>query len=254
MSYIDDRNAFLDKLVIEFEKEFNQFGRKFKRMLAEFISQGFHTHDDAIRFFAGTGFTDTVLNVVGKYEEALKVTQDLSKELGLRFVLPETGYAILELMQQNKVAEILGSSENIIRTVTDAAFRYGQGGESLNNIIADLTLAVDDFTRRVTTEAFTGASMFERSSKLQLYQANDIDLYFYSGPVDSKNREVCANTLGDSRQYKGWTLDEIATSETPFIACGGYNCRHEWLAFVPGARDLVDEMRADAGLGRKTNI
>ena len=59
MSYIDDRNAVLDKLVIDFERDFNSFGRKFKRMLTEFISAGFTTHDDAVRWFAGTGQTDS---------------------------------------------------------------------------------------------------------------------------------------------------------------------------------------------------
>ena len=248
MSYIDDRNAFLDKLIIDFERDFNSFGRKFKRMLVEFISAGFTTHDDAIRWFAGTGFTDTALDVVARYEGILDLTKDLSKQLGLRFVLPSSGYAMLELLQRNKVAELLGSSENIIRAVTDAAFRYGQGGESLASIIADMGVDVDAWTRRLTTEAFTGASIFERTSKFQLFKRAGIEKYFYAGPVDSKNRDVCRHTLSDARQETGWTIGEIASSETPFIGAGGYNCRHEWLAFVPSADALIDEMAKDAGI------
>jgi hypothetical protein len=254
MSYIDDRIYTLEALIAEFERDFNAYGRQFKRMLSEFIAQGFSTHAEVVAWFAGTGYMDTASAVVAKYSQVLDLTRDLAKQTGIRFMLPRAGLDMLALLQENKIAELLGSAEPIIRSVTDAAFRYGMGGESLESIIADMGLEVDAWTRRLSTEAFTGATIFERTSKFQLFENAGINKYFYSGPVDSKNREECAGTLGDNRQYTGWTMDEIADSQTPFIVGGGYNCRHEWLPFVEGAYDLIEEMAKDAGLERKVNI
>ncbi len=251
MSYIDNRNKILDGLVAEFEREFSSYGTKLKRMVEQFIRQGFTSREEAIRFFAGTGYVDVVNSMISKYDGVLDITRQMSKEIGVPFVLPNTAPGILNLIKDNKVQTLLGANNQIMNTINDSALRFGLGEQSLRTIITDLSSQIDDFTRRLSTEAFTGASIYERTSKLQLFEEAGIELYFYSGPVDSKNRPSCETTLGDSRQSSGWTIDDIVTSSTPFIGAGGYNCRHEWLAFVPGADALVKEMQRDAGITEK---
>ncbi len=41
MSYIDNRNKILNDLIAEFEREFTSYGTKLKRMVEQFIRQGF---------------------------------------------------------------------------------------------------------------------------------------------------------------------------------------------------------------------
>jgi len=247
MSYIDNRNEILNDLIAEFEREFAAYGTKLKRMIEQFIRQGFTSHEEVIRFFAGTGYVDVVNSMIAKYDRVLDVAKQMSTEIGIPFVLPKTAPTILSLIKENKVQTLLNANNQIMNTINDSALRFGLGEQSLRTIVTDITSQIDDFTRRLSTEAFTGASIYERTAKMQLFKQAEIELYFYSGPVDSKNRDSCTNTLADSRQDTGWTMGDIASSETPFIGCGGYNCRHEWLAFVPGADALIKEMQKDIG-------
>ena len=76
----------------------------------------------------------------------------------------------------------------------------------------------------------------------------EVKKYFYAGPVDSKNRDICADILSSSLQTTGWTMADIQGSGASFIGGGGYNCRHEWLPFVEGADALLEEMKRDAGI------
>lgn len=248
MSYIDNRNKILNDLIAEFEREFAAYGTKLKRMVEQFIRQGFTSREEAIRFFAGTGYVDVVNSMIAKYDGVMEITRQMSKEIGIPFVLPKTAPGILSLIKDNKVQTLLGANNQIMNTINDSALRFGLGEQSLRTIVTGLSSQIDDFTRRLSTEAFTGASIYERTSKMQLFEEAGIELYFYSGPVDSHNRDECAATLGDSRQSTGWTIADIASSETPFIGAGGYNCRHEWLAMVPGADALVKEMQRDVGI------
>ena len=253
MSYIDNRNKILNDLIAEFEREFAAYGTKLKRMVEEFIRQGFTSREEAIRFFAGTGYVDVVNSMIAKYDGVLEITRQMSKEIGIPFVLPKTAPGILNLIKDNKVQTLLGANNQIMNTINDSALRFGLGEQSLRTIVTGLSSQIDDFTRRLSTEAFTGASIYERTSKFQLFQEAEIELFFYFGPYipgpgPGTNRPVCQATLEDPRQGTGWTIADIASSETPFIGAGGYNCRHEWLAFVPGADALVKEMQKDANI------
>ena len=102
--------------------------------------------------------------------------------------------------------------------------------------------------RRIITEAVTGASIYDRTIKMEQFRHADVELYFYDGPLDKVTRDTCKATLSDGKQGTGWTFAEIQGSETPFITGGGYNCRHEWLPFVEGLGALIKDMQKDAGI------
>jgi FMN-dependent NADH-azoreductase len=75
----------------------------------------------------------------------------------------------------------------------------------------------------------------QRSAQLFMnYQAERYGLnkFMYSGPLDSKTREFCRRLLQSGEFY---TKDEIKTmdngqTQDVFTTCGGYNCRHKWVA------------------------
>jgi hypothetical protein len=242
MSLADDRNKIFDNLLKEYEKAYESFMSGLNKVLPGFIRGGPHTKSE-VSFFIQEGGLNTMANeMVSKYGDVIEYTQQVSRLTGIPVVLPQRSAALLTLFKENKVADVLGSAENIINSVTEASFRHGIGEVPLNTIIKDLRETIKDQGRRLITEAHTGANMYERSVKFQQFENAGVELYFYDGPSDSRNREECSSTLSDSRQGTGWTMADIQGSATPFIACGGYNCRHEWLPFIPELDAEIERM------------
>jgi len=254
LSLTDDKATFFDDLLAQYERDFEAFSRELKRLLGPFIRTGPHTAAEVRAFFQGTGINEVAANFVNQYDTVIQYTQQVATQAGIPLVLPERSLTILSLFKDNQVQNILNASIPIQQNILDASFRYGIEESRLGTIIAELSRDIDIAGRRIISEAFTGASMYDRTIKFGQFKNAGVDLYFYDGPVDGKNRKACEITLGDSRQSTGWTLDGIAGSETPFIACGGYNCRHEWLPFVSGLDDLIKEMQRDAGIVRTVNL
>ncbi|MHA2039380.1 MAG: hypothetical protein ACW98X_23395 [Promethearchaeota archaeon] len=245
---MSDKTKFFDDLLSDYELEFEKFGKDLKRLLSAFIQTGPHTKTEVAEFFAGSGMEKVAQNFVTKYDSVIEYTQAVSKASGIPLVLPDRSLNLLTLYKENQVANILGSAEPILKSVADASFRYGIGESRLDTVIAETSKVIGDTSRRIVTEAITGASIYDRTIKMEQFRHADIEKYFYDGPIDSKNRDECASTLGDSRQFSGWTLADIQSSQTPFITGGGYGCRHEWLPMVEGLNDLVKEMQEDAGI------
>ena len=76
---------------------------------------------------------------------------------------------------------------------------------------------------------------------------------FVLTPITTATKAASINIFSESFEDPtfpptGWTMEEVSASETPFIQCGGYNCRHEWLPFVEGLDDLIKDMQKDAGI------
>jgi hypothetical protein len=206
------------------------------------------TRGQIIEVFAGTGYLDYINGFVDRFEESIKYSVAIADELGLKYVLPRSSMAFLEILKENELAKFLSASETIYSSITEAGILYGMEGYSLDQAISFIGSQVDVLGRRVAAEAFTGASMYERAVRSEQYKASGIELYFYDGPNDDRTRDVCLETLGDSRQGTGWTRAEANASSTPMISGGGYNCRHDWLPFVPEADALIEEMKKEAGI------
>ena len=248
-----ERDAVFDKLLAEYEREFTAFSTKLKRALSVLIKSGPQSKEEVIKFMAGSGLTDVANNFVAKYSEAIDNAARISAQTGINLVLPERSLSILALIEENQVSNILGASDAIAKTVADASLRYGIGESKLNTIIAELEASITTAGRRIVSEAVTGASIYDRTIKFEQFTNAGVEKYFYEGPYapgkgPGSNRPACLATLEDSRQSTGWTMADIQSSQTPFITCGGYNCRHEWLPFVEGLDDLIKEMQKDAGI------
>lgn len=77
------------------------------------------------------------------------------------------------------------------------------------------------------------------------YQAEryGLDKFMYSGPADDNTREFCRRLLAGSDFY---TKDEIAAMDNGqtndvFTTCGGFNCRHKWVAVSGEIANAISE-------------
>jgi hypothetical protein len=73
----------------------------------------------------------------------------------------------------------------------------------------------------------------QRSAQLFMnYQAERYGLgnFIYVGPMDSKTRPFCRRLLGNV--YSRDEIDKMDNGQTmnTFATCGGFNCRHKWVA------------------------
>ena len=248
LSILDDKNAFFDRMIIEFDKEFAIYQGKLNKLIAKFIESSPKTHEEVRVFLKGSGLDGLIAGFVAKYDGILQYTKELSLELGIPFVLPKPAFAVMQLIKESAKSKIFNASNEIMNTLVDASLRYGIGEVRLPALITELQSVITTAGRRIATEAFTSASMYDRSIKFMQYQQLEVKKFFYAGPVDSLNRDICADVLSSPLQGSGWTMDDIESSGAGFISGGGYNCRHEWLPFVEGADALLDEMKRDAGL------
>ena len=75
-----------------------------------------------------------------------------------------------------------------------------------------------------------------------------LEVYVYSGPLDSRTSDQCRFLLGGSRHGAPgfWYKDEITTAlhpelkANPLVARGHFNCRHEWLPVDEAGAKRID--------------
>ncbi len=131
---------------------------------------------------------------------------------------------------------------SINRTVNSTVQRalrqvLDSGGE-----IGDVTRALKHTriaAHQARTLANTALAQYDNATTIQLAKQAGITKYKYHGPA--AQREFCQALLATGRYY---TLEEINRMDNGqglpvWSSCGGYNCRHQWLA-VP-VRDAVSE-------------
>jgi hypothetical protein len=245
MGIIDDKEKFFNALLSDYERAFASYMTGLEKILPGFVRGGPYSRAEVEVFVGESGLNKLANEMVSKYDDVIDYTKDVAKVTGIPVVLPERSQAMLALWKDNQVNK-LSKTQSIVDSVTDASFRHGIGEVPLKTIIKDLQETITTQGRRLITEAHTGANMYERTIKFQQFENAGVELYFYDGPTDSRNRDECASTLSDPRQSTGWTIQEIGGSETPFIACGGYNCRHEWLPFIPELDAEIERMYKNA--------
>lgn len=244
---MSDKAKFFDELQSRYESQIGKFSKILESNLSGFIKGGPYSKAEVDQWLIGLGIQDLSNDFVNHYDDVIEYTKLVSVASDIPLVLPGTSEQVLALYKENQIQYILKASDEIAKTVTGASFRYGVGEDSLKNIIKELESTIETAGRRIVTEAYTGANIYDRTIKFIQFTNSDVELYFYDGPLDSHTREVCQNTLNDPRQATGWRLIDVQSSETPFSTCGGYNCRHEWLPFVPGLDAEIEQAARKAG-------
>jgi len=243
---MSDKAKFFDDLQRKYELGFEKVAKNITVNIKDFLSKGPYSVEEVERWLTGLGVQGYAQYVSGSYDGVIEYTKLVSAASDIPLVLPENTETILGLYKENQMQHILKASDEITKTIADASLRYGIGEQKISDIIRDLEGTIKTAGRRIVTEAYTGANIYDRTVKYMQFTNANVELYFYDGPLDSHTREVCQNTLSDPRQATGWRLIDVQSSQTPFSTCGGYNCRHEWLPFVPGLQEEIDAMAREA--------
>ena len=227
---INSKNKKIDSLLLEFEKEIATFSGKLKNSLRKLVSENKLTRDSVLGSFEYLGFDDIAEEFIDKYSELFTFSKQLSKAVGYDFKLSSNSLAVLEEISLNDSMTLLTSKDVIANNILRTGLQAQIEKKSLNQIVAELSKEIDSVGRRLSTEAFTGISNFERSLKSIQFRESGIEKYIYFGPVSK--RESCKAVLADARQGTGWTREEINASPVDFVSGGGWNCRHEFLPYV----------------------
>jgi hypothetical protein len=121
----------------------------------------------------------------------------------------------------------------IVNTTTDDAVRQ----KAINRLHAEYGAdrLGNNLRRYASTYVRDATSQYSRASSMAMAREAGIEKWEYFGDTEKDTRDFCRNMLG-----RVMTEDEIRekwSSESwqgksdgdPFIVCGGYNCKHEWL-------------------------
>ncbi len=152
----------------------------------------------------------------------------------------------MERLEESAVNNLLGLADitlpkikadirKVLQKELDRAIRSGIGPEALTRRLRDQEI---DTAERVKTLANTSIAQFNNSLTFEQAKVSGSERFLYSGPISVSTRPFCLAHVG----YV-FTLEQIALMDNgqglPVReACGGYNCRHEWVA-VPD--DMTDE-------------
>ena len=247
-SVLESKDAALNALIIEFEKAFVGFDTKIRTRLSKLLRSPKVSRKAIAALFQEMGFEALIAEFIKKYRSVAKYSTQLSAELGIAVTLPNRSLLLLNMLKQHSNIKMLHASTSIIDTMMDSALRFHVEGLSLSSITTEIEKGMGLLGRRLSTEAFTGISTYGRMINNEQYKAADIELFFYDGPVDDKNRDECEAVLLDPLQTEGWTREDIEASPVDFTTGGGFNCRHEWIPFLPEAQQLIDEMEKEANI------
>ena len=98
-----------------------------------------------------------------------------------------------------------------------------------NSSIAEITNSIRNTglaTHQLNVIAYDGIKIFDDMSRYKVFEGSDVR-WTYVGPQDSQTRDECRATK-DNEPSKGYTEEEVNSSDTPFGVRGGFNCRHSW--------------------------
>ena len=231
---LEQKNAHIDKLVAQFEKDIGKFTKGLSGDLMDLFNAGRFDKQYITALFTEHGFDKLAVDFIDRNNELFKYARDISGELGIGFKLGEKSLNLLSRVADANLGKILGSRDAIVNSIIDAGLQSEIQKLPFKQVVARLNESVTELGRRINTEAFTGISIFDRTVRAEQLDNAGITKYVYLGPFDNKTRDACRQVLESPYQETGWTLDQIRQSSVDFIGGGGYNCRHEWMAFVEG--------------------
>ena len=231
-SIVKSKGAHFQKLLDGFSSEFDGFTVSTQKELLRLFRRGSVTPEAIKQLFKGDEYQLIVQKWATNYKDVIGYTSQVAKEIGHDFILTKQGIKSFDMIQQLNIDKMTKWGDLYVNEIQSFGVQSALEGRSLAQMTEGLAGIFGTMGRRLNTEAITGIMMADRTIKQDFYDKAGITLYVYSGPYDDKTRDVCRSTLDDPRQGTGWTIEEINSSETPFITCGDWNCRHEWIAYI----------------------
>ena len=227
---IQKKDNELQKLLNRFDKEFTSLSFEAKKEIMRLFRSGkFDTESVASAFGK---HADLINDIINRYPAVVSFSKEMASELGVKFVITKETVKRFDLIQSINEQSLKNNVVSHITELSRIGLLSDLEGLTMGQVAERIAGAFDALGARLNTEIYTGMSMADSVVKRDFFQQAGIEKYYYDGPNDDKTRAVCQHTLDDPRQAAGWTMDEINSSDTPFIERGGWNCRHEWLPFI----------------------
>jgi len=169
---------------------------------------------------------------------------------------PKWMKADIQAFQGIKIATV-DVLEGAVSIAAENAMRqalFAVGGLRFGDLTDLLQKTFNRSVAETRTVASTAVSTYYRTihargfEKIQQENAELQLRYSYEGPVDKLTRPWCAKIASRSRSGKTWTRQQIdalvddpergkSQPPQPFYTGGGYNCRHQWILFIPEDRN-----------------
>lgn len=172
------------------------------------------------------GYTEAVNGLMDAYEGQLSTIVSEARKRGIGTIKGAT-VAHLELLQELDTRALLGNANAFANTLTEGLFSGIIAGESPSSIVSRLTETVNLETHQLNVAVHDGFRKFDDIARHKVFEGEDVR-WTYVGPVDDRTRDICMDTISNE-PAKGYTENEVLTSNTPFGDRGGFNCRHSWM-------------------------
>ena len=232
---IQQKDKHFQSMLNQFDREYQTLSVEAQKLImslfrngdytAESLAQTMSVHDDLINEWA-------IRN-----QEAIKFSKMMANEMGVKFAITKETVRNFDLIQGMNGDNLSKNVTSYIADIRRFGLQSKLEGRSFKDITKGLAGKFEELGRRLNTEAGTGIRMADRTVNMDFFKQAGIEKYIYFGPSDGKTRDACQDTLADSRQAEGWTMDQINNDNpygTTFTDCGGFNCRHDWLPYVEG--------------------
>lgn len=136
---------------------------------------------------------------------------------------------ILALKQLAKL-DLLGQGEAIAHEVWRTLAKGLFSQRPYRALLEDLAGAIDASHSTARRLYDTTVNIFSRQVEAMKTTGEADEPFAYMGPVDEKTRPFCMERVG--KVYTRAQIDAMDNGQIPgvFLAAGGWNCRHQWLA------------------------
>ena len=231
-SILVEKNKQIDILINQFSEAYSDMYPAIFKEIQSVFKKGIFEESVIRDIFRRGGVDDLVVGFIDEFAVVYDFSKKLSKELGVGFNLASVTNEKLDAALVQIENNFNRLTNKYVNELTTAGLNANLADMKFQDVVRSLASIVEDSSRRFIAEAYTGITQFDRALNYNLFKESLIEKYYYFGPSDDKTRQICQDALNDPKQQTGWTIDDINNSETTFIECGGYNCRHEWLPLV----------------------
>jgi len=170
------------------------------------------------------GYGDALNGLERDYEKLLAKAVSEANRRGVT-ALSGAGLQGLETLKDLNTEQLLGSASVYSNRLTTSIFQNLYAGVSINDTIKALEgIGLADY--QLNTATYTSIKTFDDTARYKVFEGQDVR-WTYFGPLDSKTRDTCRATK-ENEPKKGYTEEQVLSSDTPFGFRGGFNCRHSW--------------------------
>lgn len=178
-------------------------------------------------------------------KEYIAMLEELATKAGVTAKTATNAFAsvpdeFVSFMQKRTYEHLQFLGEEAIDKIDTSLLEMSVGGYSRGSMLSELKNVITgeypwgDKTGLYEWHAGTYVrTSAQRSSQLFMnYQAEKygIDNFIYVGPLDENTRTFCRRLLGEIHSRAEINKMHNDQTEDVFTTCGGYNCRHKWVA------------------------